>query len=124
MTGSDHSYETSGDRSSLAREAGVGKLSFISVLAGVLVAYGGTVASGVQSNRRPPPESLNAIGDARIDCFSTSDSRLDGKRLHFATRRRHLRARCNSAERLPQVVRDEDLTLCGSGLRPLLSPTA
>jgi hypothetical protein len=40
MTGSDHSYETSGDRSSLAREAGVGKLSFISVLAGVLVAYG------------------------------------------------------------------------------------
>ena len=29
----------------------------------------GTVASGVQSNRRPPPESLNAIGDARIDCF-------------------------------------------------------
>jgi len=40
MTGSDHSYETSGDRASLAREAGVGKLSFISVLAGVLVAYG------------------------------------------------------------------------------------
>jgi ABC-type xylose transport system permease subunit len=69
MTGSDHSYETSGDRSSLAREAGVGKLSFISVLAGVLVAYGGTVASGVQSNRRPPPESLNAIGDAKIGCF-------------------------------------------------------
>jgi hypothetical protein len=40
MTGSDHSYETPGDRSALAREAGVGKLSFISVLAGVLVAYG------------------------------------------------------------------------------------
>lgn len=40
MTGSDQSYETSGDRRSLAREAGVGKLSFISVLAGVLVAYG------------------------------------------------------------------------------------
>ena len=40
MTGSDHSYETAGDRASLAREAGVGKLSFISVLAGVLVAYG------------------------------------------------------------------------------------
>ena len=40
MTASDHSYETSGDRASLAREAGVGKLSFISVLAGVLVAYG------------------------------------------------------------------------------------
>jgi hypothetical protein len=40
MTGSDHRYETSGDRSSLAHEAGVGKLSFISVLAGVLVAYG------------------------------------------------------------------------------------
>jgi hypothetical protein len=40
MTASDHSYESSGDRASLAREAGVGKLSFISVLAGVLVAYG------------------------------------------------------------------------------------
>jgi 4-amino-4-deoxy-L-arabinose transferase-like glycosyltransferase len=39
-TASDHSYETSGDRASLAREAGVGKLSFISVLAGTLVAYG------------------------------------------------------------------------------------
>jgi hypothetical protein len=40
MTASDHSYETSGDRASLASEAGVGKLSFISVLAGTLVAYG------------------------------------------------------------------------------------
>jgi hypothetical protein len=40
MTASHHSYETSGDRASLAREAGVGKLSFISVLAGTLVAYG------------------------------------------------------------------------------------
>src|SRR5215218_1349076 len=40
MTASDHSYETSSDRSSLAREAGVGKLSFISVVAGTLVAYG------------------------------------------------------------------------------------
>ena len=29
----------------------------------------GTVASGDHSNRRPPPESLNAIGDAKIDCF-------------------------------------------------------
>jgi hypothetical protein len=29
----------------------------------------GTVASGDHSNRRPPPEPLNAIGDARIDCF-------------------------------------------------------
>jgi hypothetical protein len=40
MTASHHSYETSGDRTSLAREAGIGKLSLISVLAGVLVAYG------------------------------------------------------------------------------------
>jgi hypothetical protein len=40
MTTPDHSYETAGDRTSLAREAGVGKLSFISVLAGTLVAYG------------------------------------------------------------------------------------
>src|SRR4029453_2197213 len=29
----------------------------------------GTVASGDHAIRRPPPESLNAIGDARIDCF-------------------------------------------------------
>jgi hypothetical protein len=29
----------------------------------------GTVASGDHSNRRPSPESLNAISDARIDCF-------------------------------------------------------
>ena len=29
--------------------------------------------------------------------LSTSDSCLDGKQLHFAIRRRHLRARCNSA---------------------------
>jgi hypothetical protein len=29
----------------------------------------GTVASGDHSNRRPPPESLNAIGEAKIDCF-------------------------------------------------------
>src|ERR687898_2875327 len=28
---------------------------------------------------------------------SASGSRLDGKRLHFATRQPHLRARCNSA---------------------------
>jgi hypothetical protein len=40
MTAPDHNYETAGDRASLAREAGVGKLSFLSVLAGVLVAYG------------------------------------------------------------------------------------
>jgi hypothetical protein len=40
MTASDHSYETSGDRASLAREAGVGRLSLLSVLAGTLVAYG------------------------------------------------------------------------------------
>jgi hypothetical protein len=43
MTAPDHNYETAGDRASLAREAGVGKLSFISVLAGVLVAYGAFV---------------------------------------------------------------------------------
>ena len=29
----------------------------------------GTVASGDHSNRRPLPEALNAIGDAKIDCF-------------------------------------------------------
>ena len=46
MTASDHSYETAGDRASLAREAGVGKLSFISVLAGTLVAYGAFAVLG------------------------------------------------------------------------------
>jgi hypothetical protein len=41
MTASDHSYESPQDRASLAREAGLGRLSFPSILAGVLVAYGG-----------------------------------------------------------------------------------
>ena len=40
MTASDHSYESSKDRASLVREAGLGRLSFPSILAGVLVAYG------------------------------------------------------------------------------------
>jgi hypothetical protein len=39
MTASDP-IETRRDRAALTREAGIGKLSFISVLAGVLVAYG------------------------------------------------------------------------------------
>jgi hypothetical protein len=39
MTASDP-IETRRDRATLTREAGIGKLSFISVLAGVLVAYG------------------------------------------------------------------------------------
>jgi hypothetical protein len=34
-----------------------------------LLAEASTVASGDHSNRRSPPESLNAIGDAKIDCF-------------------------------------------------------
>ena len=33
----------------------------------------------------------------RLIALSTSGSRLDGKRLHVATRQPHLRARCNSA---------------------------
>ena len=39
MSASDP-IETGRDRAALTREAGIGKLSFISVLAGVLVAYG------------------------------------------------------------------------------------
>ena len=39
MSASDP-VETGRDRAALTREAGIGKLSFISVLAGVLVAYG------------------------------------------------------------------------------------
>lgn len=59
MTASDHSYESPQDRASLAREAGVGRLSFPSILAGVLVAYGafavlaalvGTVAAAIGLN--------------------------------------------------------------------------
>ena len=33
----------------------------------------------------------------RLTALSTSDTRTDGKRLHFATRQPHHRARCNSA---------------------------
>jgi len=56
MTASDHSYESPQDRASLAREAGLSRLSFPSILAGVLVAYGafavlaalvGTVAAAI-----------------------------------------------------------------------------
>jgi hypothetical protein len=59
MTASDHSYESPQDRASLAREAGLGRLSLPSVLAGVLVAYGafavlaalvGTVAAAIGLN--------------------------------------------------------------------------
>ena len=59
MTASDHSYESSKDRASLVREAGLGRLSFPSILAGVLVAYGafavlaalvGTVATAIGLN--------------------------------------------------------------------------
>src|ERR671911_2787827 len=40
MTASDPAYESPRDRKRLARQAGLGRLSFNSVLAGVLVAYG------------------------------------------------------------------------------------
>jgi hypothetical protein len=59
MTASDHSYESPQDRASLAREAGLSRLSFPSILAGVLVAYGafavlaalvGTVAAAIGLN--------------------------------------------------------------------------
>ena len=59
MTASDHSSESPNDRASLAREAGLGRLSFPSILAGVLVAYGafavlaaliGTVAAAIGLN--------------------------------------------------------------------------
>jgi hypothetical protein len=59
MTAADHSYESPKARAGLAREAGLGRLSFPSILAGVLVAYGafavlaalaGTVAAAVGLN--------------------------------------------------------------------------
>jgi hypothetical protein len=40
MAASDPAYESPRDRKRLARQAGLGRVSFISVLAGVLVAYG------------------------------------------------------------------------------------
>ena len=43
MTGSDAGSESPRDRKQLTRQAGLGRLSFISVLAGVLVAYGAFV---------------------------------------------------------------------------------
>jgi catechol 2,3-dioxygenase-like lactoylglutathione lyase family enzyme len=49
------------------------------------------------SNRRPPPESLNAIGDGRIDCFEGfwPPSGLEAAPRCYPPR--NLRARCNSA---------------------------
>ena len=49
----------------------------------------------------PPPESLNAIGDARIDCFEHFWQPSGREAAHFATRQWHLRARCNSAAAEP-----------------------
>jgi hypothetical protein len=43
MTGSAPGFESPRDRKRLARQAGLGRVSFISVLAGVLVAYGAFV---------------------------------------------------------------------------------
>jgi hypothetical protein len=43
MTGSNRRYESPRDRKRLARQAGLGRVSFISTLAGVLVAYGAFV---------------------------------------------------------------------------------
>ena len=51
-----------------ARSSGGGQPAAEQVF-GVEAVLDGTVASGDHSNRRPLPESLNAIGDARIDCF-------------------------------------------------------
>jgi hypothetical protein len=57
----------------------------------------GTVASGDYSNRRPPLESLNAIGDARIDCFEHFWQPSGRGAAPLCYPPRHLRARCNSA---------------------------
>jgi hypothetical protein len=58
---------------------------------------GGTVASGDHSNRRPPPESLNAISDAKIDSFEHFWQLSGREAAPLATRQPHLRARYNSA---------------------------
>ena len=71
MTASDHSYESPQDRASLAREAGLGRLSFPSILAGVLVAYGafavlaavvGTVAAAIGLNTDLTRNDWAALG--------------------------------------------------------------
>ena len=71
MTASDHSYESSKDRASLVREAGLGRLSFPSILAGVLVAYGafavltalvGTAAAAIGLNTDLTRNDWAALG--------------------------------------------------------------
>jgi hypothetical protein len=71
MTASDHSYESRQDRASLAREAGLGRLSFPSILAGVLVAYGafavltalvGTAAAAIGLNTDLTRNDWTALG--------------------------------------------------------------
>jgi hypothetical protein len=71
MTTSDHSYESPQDRASLAQEAGLGRLSLPSVLAGVLVAYGafavlaalvGTVAAAIGLNTDLSRNDWAALG--------------------------------------------------------------
>jgi hypothetical protein len=57
MTASDHSYESPKDRASLVREAGLGRLSFPSILAGVLVAYGPSRCWPPWSAQSRPPSA-------------------------------------------------------------------
>ena len=61
-TQSDHSYESRRDRASLAREAGQGRLSFPSILAGVLVAYGAFALVAVVGAVAASQTDAEAIG--------------------------------------------------------------
>ena len=70
MTASDHSYESPKERASLAREAGLGRLSFPSILAGVLVAYGAFAVLAAWSAQWRPrsastPTSTETTGPPR-----------------------------------------------------------
>jgi hypothetical protein len=73
MTASDPGNESPRDRKRLARQAGLGRVSFISVLAGVLVAYGafavlaalaGAVAIGLDAERASNDWATFGMGSA------------------------------------------------------------
>jgi hypothetical protein len=72
MAGSDPGFESRRDRKRLARQAGLGRLSFISALAGMLVAYGAFALLAPWSARSPSPSAAR-IG--RRSCTTKGHAR-------------------------------------------------
>jgi hypothetical protein len=95
-----------GSHLQIIASAGSGKTEVVSQRAADLLADGFSTGSiGHCCIWRPLTPASSTRGPERhrrcpgLIALSISDSRPDGNRLHFAIRRWHLRARCNSAPR-------------------------